>query len=184
MRYSVPIKGGETVRLPYIGKFLLIVDTGKAPSVTLTLMAGPHIADLGNVRDGFPVDVATGFDVIELGSAVDTTVDLLITPFKIDADFGSLPYTATNTIIANIGAPQLLLPANANRKKLRILNTDATNTLVLNNAATGTVSPVNLHPDDFYEESDIAHLELWGLCAAWLTDNTQRTSIIVQELLQ
>lgn len=197
MRHSIAIPAGGTVRLPFRGKFLQIVDTGVEPTVTVALeWSDPQDAEnFGTAQDGFTLQSPVEFAGIQISATLATTVDLVVS--KIAAAVNAQPRgnaaaaplfvtgfietpagSHTNGAAVVCGPVAVnVLAANANRLEARFTNNGTDPVAIGAAGITWATRTLILNPGDTWNESRGAALSWWAI-----TDAAKTASINVQEL--
>lgn len=199
MRYSIPLTANVPKQVRFQGKNITIMDTGGASEVNLALntTSQQEEEDFGAVGRNFSIfSPDHNFTGATFTSAIDTTVDLIVTNFRVETidgttltatiSAGSLPLpveevqasaAANNAAVAVGAAGAVLLAANAARIEARFSNIGSDPVAIGFAGLTWAKRCVVLNPGDTWVENRAA-----GLAWAGITDAGLAASVTVQEL--
>lgn len=90
MQYTVKLQANIPQRVEVSGRFLMIEDTGAAPTVALTLrVPGSPEEELPRAKRGHRLRLSNRFDLVTLLSTVAADVSILVSDNAVEADFAS-----------------------------------------------------------------------------------------------
>jgi len=166
VQFTLNLSAGVPARQQTRGSYFLILSTGAAASVGLRLLAGTaELESLNSAKRGTKARVASGqFDTVELTSAVDAVVEVVISDGLVDIDLfsdASVNATIVNPLPVPVsndrGTPGNLLhvaavtvadaPAVAASSAAPVAVTDAGAALVAADADRRALRVLNQGPD-------------------------------------
>ncbi len=160
--FSKAIGAGETVKFPS-GKFVRLITTSSAVTLTFYASTGEVIGDAENVQAGFRISAAdlgvSGFGSVDVTSAAAQTVTAIISTVPVDYDrlTGSIAVTTTppgtldsladDSVAA--ATTELIAAADTDRHELIITNLAAnTATFRIGDSGAGAANGVPLAPGE------------------------------------
>lgn len=197
MQITVNLTAGQRARQITGGRYLVILDTGAAESVELGIFAGNAELDyIRTARKGTKARLQNvPFTHVELRSAVDTAVELVISDGLVDFDFadGAVvhigdergetigdPLFVTGLTYSDLPAvsiaeaapaavtdtPAIFLTANADRKGFRVVNMGPDDAAIGGAGLTWAKRVIVLGESFGWEERDGGPLDWYAVCEA------------------
>lgn len=200
MRTNVQLAANTLTRFAVQGRFLQIVSTGAASSVTLKIEWNGNLVDVeevGDVENYFRVRAGDTqhFSAIYLQSSVLTTLDLLVSwhdvsvsPYEgatVQLDATQIPLEVvkkataiTDNAAANMtDAAASIIAASATRRRIVFRNTGS-NPVALGAAGiTWAKRAIVINPDESWVEDDAPNLQWFGICNTGLTSTVTAQAV-------
>lgn len=206
MEFTLNLSAGVPQRPGSAGGLFVLVSTGAATSIGVKLLRGAYpLEEIATATRGFKARVSDGgrFDAVELVSAIDAQVRVVISDGAVDFDFvtGStvtvgntlgnpVPVTAVTVsdapaVSASNGAAvacsavaAVVVAANANRRELRLANIGADPVAIGAAGITWAARCIVLNPGDVWVETRGANLAWSGITDAGMSASVTRQEVL------
>lgn len=195
MRVQIPLTAGASLRQFFRGRCLAVVSTGAASSVRVALFGRDQqdAEDFGEVGKNFSIFADVQFSGVELTATVNTTVELIVTDYRVDLLDGSgvtLQSLASGLVLpvqdrqatvvgngtqATVGDTEAALSvADATRVELRVTNTGANPCALGAPGITWANRAIVLNPGDTWIETRASARAWHAICATGLATTVGR----------
>lgn len=201
MQFTANLSAGRRARQQTAGGYFVLLSTGAADTIELWLMDGTReIEYVRTAKKGLQARLPDArFTSVEFSSAVDATIEFVISDGQVDFDFVdgavvhigdeergetlakplfvsglTLEDTPATAItdggpVAATDAPGVLLAANANRKAFRVVNLGPDEAAIGGAGLTWANRTIVLSPGFGWAEKDAAPLAWRAVCDAGKT---------------